>query len=108
LLDVFSKIYISIITKRITFYVEAFNKITETQAGFRAGYSTIDNAFVLYSVVYRYLNMKGRIVYHAFVDFLKAFDSVDRWKLFDILRDNGVKGHFYISIKAIYTSVKAC
>jgi hypothetical protein len=46
LLDVFSKIYISIITKRITFYVEAFNKLTEFQAGFRVGYLTINNAFV--------------------------------------------------------------
>jgi len=46
--DVLSKIYISIITKRLTFYVEAVDLLPENQAGFRAGYSTVDNAFVLY------------------------------------------------------------
>lgn len=51
LFDVLCKLYISIITKRVTFYAEAYDKITESQAGFRSNYSTIDNAFVLYSVI---------------------------------------------------------
>ena len=59
----------SIITKRLIFYVEAVDLLPENQAGFRAGYSTVDNAFVLYSIVNKYLNTKRKPVYVAFVDF---------------------------------------
>jgi hypothetical protein len=106
LLQVFSKIYIGILNKRITLFAEACGKIAEAQAGFRSGYSTIDNGFILYSVVSKYLCRKGRSVYVAFVDFKKAFDSVNRNKLFKALSRCGVKGRLYNAIKSIYTSVK--
>lgn len=108
LLDVLSKVYITIITKRLTFYVEIYSKLCESQAGFRAGYSTVDNAFVLYSIVAKYFTMKGRSIYVAFVDFQKAFDSVNHSKLYDILRKNGIKGNLYKTIQKIYCSVKSC
>ena len=44
--NIFSKIYIYIINRRLTFYCDLFNKISEAQAGFRAGYSTIDYAYI--------------------------------------------------------------
>jgi len=59
----------SIITKRLIFYVEAVDLLPENQAGFRAGYSTVDNAFVLYYIVNKYLNTKRKPAYVAFVDF---------------------------------------
>ena len=107
LLETFSKLYISILTKRLTFYIEVFTKLSESQAGFRAGYTTIDNAFVLYSLVNKYLNMKKKFVYVAFIDFQKAFDSINRTILFDILRKNGLKGKLYNAIRSIYNTVKA-
>jgi len=77
LLKVFSKIYICVLTKRVTFFTDAYWQKNECQAGFRSGYSTIDNAFILYSIVCKYMVLKGRYRYVAFVDFQKAFDSVD-------------------------------
>ena len=106
LLQILSKIYISIVTKRLTFYVNAFNRITEAQSGFRSGYSTIDNGFILYAVVSKYMCRKGKKVYVAFVDFKKAFDSVHRSKLFEILVEKGISGNLLNTIKAIYNSVK--
>ena len=94
MLDVFSKVYIAIITKRLSFYAEAYSRLSEAQAGFRAGYTTVDNAFILYSIVNKYLSMKGKTVYVAFIDFQKAFDSVNRGILYNVLKQNGVKGHF--------------
>jgi hypothetical protein len=108
LLDVLSKLYISILTHRLTFYTEAYKLLSETQAGFRAGYTTIDNAFILYSVVQKYFSFKRKPVYVAFIDFQKAFDSVDRSLLYHVLSRNGVKGHLYTAIQSIYSSVKAC
>ena len=80
----------------------------ESQAGFRAGYSTIDNAFILQTIISKHLCEKGRKLYVAFVDFKKAFDSVNRNKLFEVLQNNGIKGNLFASLKSIYDKVKAC
>ena len=52
--------------------------------------------------------MKKKYVCVAFVDFHKAFDSVDKNILSVILRKNGIKGNLYKAITSIYSSVKAC
>lgn len=107
LLDVFSKIYISILTTRVTFYTNAYSKLSEAQAGFRSDYSTIDNGFVLYSIINKYLCKKGKKLYVAFIDFKKAFDSVNRNKLYKALLKHGIKGKLFSSIKSIYQLVKS-
>ena len=58
LLDVIGKIYISILNRIITVYVNMFGKISEAQFEFREGYSTINNAFTLNSIIERYLAKK--------------------------------------------------
>ena len=50
--------------------------------------------------------MKHKFVV-AFIDFKKAFDSVDRGILFDVIRKQGIHGNLLNAIMAIYTSVKA-
>ena len=60
LLDVIGKIYTGIITRRITFYTNIYSKISESQAGFREGYSAMDDAFVLYSLINKCLLKKKR------------------------------------------------
>ena len=52
-------------------------KIIGEQAGFRAGYSTVDHIFYLYAMVQKYL-LKHTKLHVTFVDFKKAFDSVNR------------------------------
>ena len=59
LLDIFRKLYASILNRRITFYTNIYNKITESQAGFRENYSTTDNAFILQTLINRYISRKG-------------------------------------------------
>ena len=41
----------------------------------------------------------------AFIDFRKAYDSVNRNKLFEKLRYNGIHGKMYNALKAIYDNV---
>ena len=108
LLDVFGKIYVSIINRRVTFYVNVYDKISEAQAGFREGYSTIDNAFILSAILQKYLNRKGGKLYVCFVDFKKAFDSVNRQKLWQVLTTNGIKGNVFKAIYSMYACVKSC
>ena len=84
IIEVVSKMYIFILIKRVTFYSEAYRKISEAQSGFRAVY------------------------FIAFVDFQKAFDSVDISTLFEIIRKNGIKCKLLTSISSIYSLVKVC
>ena len=55
LTSVLSKVYTHILNKRLTCWAEQEEKIREQQAGFRAGYSTIDNIFTLYGLVQKHL-----------------------------------------------------
>ena len=77
LTSVISKVYTHILNKRLSEWAEVEEKILEEQAGFRAGYSTVDHIFSLYATVQKYL-LKHTKLYLAFVDFKKAFDSVNR------------------------------
>lgn len=66
LIDVVGKIYISIINRRITFYVNMYGKISEAQFGFREGYPTIDRTLIVHvhPFIERYLHVakkKGKL-----------------------------------------------
>ena len=91
LLDVFGKNYTSIINRRITFYINIYGKVSDAQAGFREGYSTVDNAFILNALIQNHIVRKRSKLYVCFVDFKKAFDSVNRNKLWQVLKSNGIK-----------------
>eukprot|EP00745_Piridium_sociabile_P004303 TRINITY_DN1254_c0_g1_i4.p1 TRINITY_DN1254_c0_g1~~TRINITY_DN1254_c0_g1_i4.p1 ORF type:complete len:981 (+),score=112.61 TRINITY_DN1254_c0_g1_i4:2532-5474(+) len=107
LTSVLGKVYTNILKRRLTKWAEREEKIIEEQAGFRSGYSTIDHIFTLYSLVQKYL-LRNTKLYVAFVDFRKAFDSVNRNLLWDILRKEGVNGKAYMALRSIYESVLAC
>ena len=107
LTSILSKVYIFILNDRLTKWSKKEQVIVEEQAGFRSGYSTIDHIFTLYAIVQKYL-MRNTKLFVAFVDFRKAFDSVDRNALWDVLRRGGVNGKLYRALKGIYSSVLAC
>ena len=108
LLVVFGKIYTSIINRRITFYINIYGKISDAQAGFREGYSTIDNAFILNALIQNHISRKRSRLYVCFVDFKKAFDSVNGNKLWQVLKTNGIKGNIFRVVYSMYESVKTC
>ena len=58
------------------------------------------------ALIQKQLLTHGKL-YAAFIDFKKAFDFVDRNRLWDVLRKNGVKGRMYRAIKSMYSVVKA-
>ena len=100
--------FTSIINKRLVFWADSLDKINEEQAGFREGYSTIDNIFILQSLINKYLSIKGGKFYVLFVDFAKAFDSVQREKLWFLLRSHGISPKMNRLLGSIYENVKAC
>ena len=58
---------------------------------------------MVYSIVTKYLH---KHVYVAFIDFIKAFDPVNRSLLYKVLRKNNISGCLYKTITSIYASVK--
>lgn len=107
LLNIMGKIYTSVIIRRLTIYTNIYDKIKEPQAGFREGYRTVDNAFILHALISKQLSKKGGKLYVAYIDILKAFDSINRDKLFKVLAVNGLYGKLYASLTGMYRQVKA-
>ena len=72
------------------------------QFGFKAGHSTGLCTSVLKDTV-GYYTSQGSHVFACFVDFNKAFDSVNYWKLFQKLLDDGVS-YFIVNLLAYWHS----
>ena len=108
LCDISSKVYGSIINKRIQSWVDEHNITGEIQAGFKAGYSTIDHAFTLMACVQKqFSNNSNRKLYVAFIDFQKCFDTINRNILWPILTKNGIQGKLLKCIRKMYDVVRA-
>ena len=70
------KLFTACLNSRLSLYVND-DILGREQVGFREGYSTIDHAFVLHLVIELYQSVLKR-VFCAFIDYRKAFDSIDR------------------------------
>jgi len=75
--------------------------LKENQAGFRKGYSTVDNIFTLTSIVHLHFSQNKK-VYVYFVDFKGAFDSFPRDCMFYKLRCSGLSSHIVDVLRLIY------
>jgi len=107
LTSILSKVFLHIINSRLQTWVDDNNLIGEEQAGFRRGYSTIDNIFVLSGLIQKYLNRRRKL-YMMFVDYRKAFDTVSRQAVHAALEMCGVSGKIGKLIKSMYESVHCC
>ena len=76
------------------------------KAGFRQGFSTDDHFFSLKTRIDLYLFKKKR-VYCCFVDYSKAFDTVNRAALWSKLLAKGIGGKVIKSIYSIYNNAKS-
>ena len=108
LLNVMGKIFTKVLNNRLVMWGNVYSKFYEEQAGFREKYCTVDQIFLLNSVVQKYLSRpKGRF-YCAFVDFSTAFDGIQHNLLFYALVKKGVHGNFIKVIQSMYKSLKSC
>ena len=81
--------------------------ISEIQAGFRAGFCTMDHIFTLMCIMGLYKKYKENL-FIAFIDYQKAFDTIWRAGLWNKLVKEGVKGKFLNIIKDMYKKSKSC
>ena len=77
ILSCLSKLFTAVLSERLTKFSDAFLLLNENQCGFRKGYSTIYNLFIIHSL-FEILKFKKKKMFCAFIDFEKAFDTVCR------------------------------
>ncbi|NNK28772.1 MAG: reverse transcriptase family protein, partial [Flavobacteriaceae bacterium] len=95
------KILMKIITRRIEKKIEEAQ--TRDQAGFRKSYSTIDHIHVLNQVKEKCRDYNLPLC-AIFVDFEKAFDSVEIDAILSALINQGIETKYVQLIKEIYTN----
>lgn len=107
LVSCLSKLFTTIINKRIESFCNNNNVISDAQFGFRKGRSTVDAIFVLMSIIQKYLNDNKRL-YVVYVDMMKCFDSIYRNALWLKLYKTGIQGKVLRIIRDMYQKVKSC
>ena len=60
LTSIFSNIFTGVLNARLQAWANTHGVISDDQAGFREGYSTIDNVFILHCVIQKYLYIKRK------------------------------------------------
>ena len=99
LLSVPSKVLGRVVIERIKEGIDT--KLRYEQAGFRKGRGTTEQVFILRNIIEQSIEWQAPL-YINFVDFTKAFDSLDRSRLWKILRHYGIPSELVDLIRAMY------
>nr|KAG5694275.1 hypothetical protein BaRGS_031993 [Batillaria attramentaria] len=99
LLPVDSKIMGRVIIQRIQRCTD--NTLRKEQAGFRKGRSTLEHIFILRNIMEQ-VNEWQATLYTHFVDFEKAFDSLHRRGLWNIMKSYGIPEKLIRMVKLMY------
>ena len=81
--------------------------IGEEQCGFRQGRGCMDQVFAVRQVCVKYLT-NGKDVFWAFMDLEKAYDTIDRHGMWQILRVYAVGGKLLKAVQRCYVDSRAC
>ena len=101
LLPVISKIFGRVLIRTIKKGID--NILRKEQAWFRENRSTIDQIFTLRNILEQ-VNEWNATLYTHFIDFEKAFDSIHRERLWNIMSIYEIPGELISMTKAIYNN----
>jgi len=101
------KLYCNVLNNRMSKWIESTGKLNDEQNGFRSKRSTMDHLTTLTSIVETRMKRK-QSTFAAFIDFKKAYDSIDRNILWHKLSRMGLNGKLHTAIKSLYCAVKSC
>ena len=90
---------IKILQARLQQYVN--RELLDVQAGFRKGRGTRDQIANILWIMEKAKEFQNKI-YFCFIDYAKAFDCVDRNKLWKILKEMGIPDHLTCFLSNLY------
>ena len=101
------KVLLEVVARRLSAYCEAKGLLPEELCGFRPNRSTTDIMFVV-----RRLQEIGRkagvFIFMRFIDLQKAYDTVDRTLLWQVLSRIGVPPQMIAVIQQFHDGMRAC
>jgi hypothetical protein len=104
---VLAKVFAMILESYINQWVETNDLRAKGQAGFRKDFRTTDNLFIL-----RTLNEQAKFqkkkLYTCFVDFKKAFDTIPKDLLWQVLEGLSIIGRILECLCSMYRQDQAC
>ena len=98
-----AKLYSLILLGRLTEYINKKDLLSVNQIGFMT--CTSDHIFLLQTIIQKVVKKNKKKLYAVFIDFKKAYDTVDRSKLFRRLQSIGINGVFLNNLKAMYETI---
>jgi hypothetical protein len=101
LLSLPSKILSRIISNRIKGYILVDNKLRREQMGFQKGRSCIGQVNTLRIILEQFNEFQSPL-YLIFIDFEKAFDSINKNKMWDAIRILGIPEKIIRLIQQLY------
>ena len=105
LLSVPSKVFLRVIATRIIKAIDGI--LRKEQAGFRANKGCIDHIFALRNIIEQCIEWQHTIIINI-VDFEKAFDSLDRESMWEIMRTYGIPDKIITMIRLFYNNYRCC
>ena len=81
-------------------------ELPDVQAGFRKGRGTRDQIANIHWIMEKAREFQKNI-YFCFIDYAKAFDSVDHNKLWEILQEMGIPDHLTCLLRNLYAGQQA-
>ena len=81
-------------------------ELPNVQAGFRKGRGTRDQIAKIHWIIEKARKFQKNI-YFCFIDYAKAFDSVDHNKLWKILKEMGISDHLICLLRNLYAGQEA-
>ena len=82
------------------------HELPGVQGGFRKGRGTRDQIANIHYIIEKAREFQKNI-YFCFIDYAKAFDSVDHHKLWKILQEMGIPDHLTYLLRNLYTGQEA-
>ena len=104
LLSIPGKVYASILLHRVDKQVEG--QLSEAQCGFRRGRSTVDAIYTL-RALRASCGVYNTCLAVAYIDLTKAYDSINRWALWRVLRVYNVHPKLIALLEDLHTGTTA-
>ena len=99
-----SKVRLKILQTRLRQYVN--HELPDVQAGFGKGRGARDQISNICWIIEKAREFQ-KTIYFCFIDYVKAFDSVDHNKLWKLLKEMGIPDHLTCLLRNLYAGQEA-